>query len=174
MPERLTTTHWKKTLIAAAAIIVLALAGGRSAWPAPAQHGQGPFAANSLDGAYALVGVGGDHDAASVGITRFDGNGSLERTLVLNEAAPGGGRTVLSIPGTGAYTVNADGTGWAMVVNQLPDGSTAQFTFDFVITSATRQGVAHAPVGQALHMVQREPGIAATLVTFDLTRLPGE
>lgn len=165
--------RWKRTL-AATIVLVAAVAGGSSAWTSRAQPRRAPFANDSLVGAYALVGVGGANEAASVGITRFDGAGALERTLVLNEAGPAGERVVLTIPATGSYRVNEDGTGWAVAVNRLPDGSTAEFTFDFVITRAERHGIAHVPIGLALHMVQREPGLAAKLVRFDLTRLPDE
>jgi hypothetical protein len=153
-------------------VAALALAGGLLSSEG-ASHRRGAFTNRSLIGAYALVGVGGSHDAASVGVTRFDGNGRASRNLVLNEPDPSGtGRMLVSISATGTYTVNPDGTGTAELLNELPDGTLIPFTFDFVITEA-RPG-AHGPphLGLALHMVQREPGIAATLVTFDLTRLP--
>jgi hypothetical protein len=130
-----------------------------------------PFDNSSLDGAFALVGVGGSHRAASVGVTQFDGAGGLTRTLLLNEPeATGDGRAVIPISGTGTYTVNADGTGFASILNQLPGGSTVTFTFDFVITDATPRGNGRVAAARTVHMVQREPGLAATLVTFDLTR----
>jgi hypothetical protein len=155
------------------ALLVFAGCAGWSATRTSGAQSRAAFGTASLIGTYALVGVGGAHEAASVGVTRFDGAGSLSRTLVLNEADPqGDGRVILTIPGSGSYTVTPDGSGSAVVVNELPDGSTVQFTFDFVITRAERQGAARAPLGLALHMVQREAGIAATLVTFDLTRLP--
>jgi hypothetical protein len=162
------------TMLRRAAMVIVGVT--LTAWlVTPTGHAQphAGFADESLAGAYALVGVGGANEAASVGVTRFDGAGSLSRTLVLNEAAPGGnGRVIVTIPATGHYTVNPDGTGTATASNKLPDGTTVEFTFDFVITHAERRGAARAPVGLALHMVQREPGIAAKLVTFDLTRLP--
>lgn len=136
--------------------------------------GQGErFGNESLRGSYALVGTGGDHDAASVGVTRFDGAGRAWRSLVLNERDPNGdGRVLLTISAEGTYRVNPDGTGVAAFLNELPDGSRVRFTFDFVITEAERGGSGRSHLGVRLHMVQREPGIAATLVVFDLSRLP--
>jgi hypothetical protein len=54
----------------------------------------------------------------------------------------------------------------------LPDGSKLPFSFDFVITDAYASVPRRSPLATKLHMVQREPGIAAKLVVFDLTRLP--
>lgn len=131
----------------------------------------GSFANESLQGSYALVGVGGAHEAASVGTTRFDGAGGAFRKLVLNEPDPDGdGRLLLNIEATGTYEVYPDGTGAARFVNLLPDGSEIAFTFDFVITEAEPRGSGRFQRALALHMVQREPGIAAKLVTFALTR----
>lgn len=131
------------------------------------------FTEASLVGNYALVGIGGANRAASVGITSFDGAGTASRRLVLNEVDPGGdGRILLNIPATGTYTVNPDGTGTAEFLNELPDGQIVPFTFDFVITEARQRGRSVPHIALAIHMVQREPGIAASLVLFDLTRLP--
>lgn len=129
------------------------------------------FDDGSLRGDYAVVGNGGASEAASVGVTRFDGARGAERTLVLNEQDPNSsGRLILTVPATGSYTVSPDGVGSAVFLNELPDGSRVPFHFDFVITQADRQG--SRLLARSLHMVQREPGIAAKLVVFDLTRLP--
>ena len=129
------------------------------------------FDNGSLRGSFALVGNGGANEAASVGVAHFDGQGGAERTLVLNEADPNSsGRLVVKIPATGSYTVNPHGTGTAIFLNELPDGSRVPFSFDFVVTDADRHG--NSLLARRLHMVQREPGVAARLVVFDLTRLP--
>ncbi len=133
------------------------------------------FGAPSLQGSFALVGNGGANEAASVGVTVFDGVGNATRSLVLNEADPdSSGRLILRIPATGSYQVNDDGTGEAVFVNELPDGSKVPFNFDFVVTEAERGrgGALEVLTATKLHMVQREAGIAAKLVVFDLTRLP--
>lgn len=130
------------------------------------------FSNRSLIGSYSLVGVGGANEAASVGITRFDGAGGATRTLTLNEPDPdGAGRLVIEIPATGSYTVRPDGTGMAIFLNELPDGSKIPFHFDFVVTEASRRGP-RAKVATKIRLIQREPGIAAKLVIFDLARLP--
>ena len=140
--------------------------------------GRPGFSPASLRGSYALHGVGGPNEAASVGITVFDGAGMATRSLVLNAALPPDGRQVIPIASTGTYTVNPDGTGTALFENRLPNGSTTTFSFDFVITHAleatSRDSFVwrDALVATEVFMVQREPGIAAQLVTFDLTRLP--
>lgn len=153
-------------LSAAAALSLTPLAGSMGA-----QTPEG-FDNLSLQGSYALVGVGGAHEAASVGLTKFDGAGGAVRTLILNESDPGGnGRLILTIPASGTYEVSPDGMGTARFVNELPDGSLVPFTFDFVITAAQRRGAGRHLDALALHMVQREPGIAAKLVTFTLTRV---
>ena len=133
------------------------------------------FDGGSLRGTYALVGIGGANEAGSVGVTKFDGGGRASRTLVLNEADPAGsGRLIVTIPATGNYVVNPDGTGAAVFLNELPDGSRIPFNFDFVITEAQVAGGRGQLLGTKVHMIQREPGIAAKLVVFDLTRLPDQ
>ncbi|HSF17522.1 MAG TPA: hypothetical protein VLK65_18405 [Vicinamibacteria bacterium] len=152
--------------LSAAAFSLARLAGSTS------EQRPASFDNRSLQGSYALVGVGGAHDAASVGLTRFDGAGGAIRKLVLNESDPDGdGRLILTIAATGTYEVTPHGMGTARFVNELPDGSQVPFTFDFVITEAQSRGSGRYLEALALHMVQREPGIAAKLVTFTLTRL---
>ena len=134
------------------------------------------FTNASLSGSYALRGTGGANEAASVGVTVFDGAGRATRSLVLNQAAPEG-RQVIAITSTGTYTVNPDGTGTAVLANTLPGGSSVTFSFDFVITQVT-DTVPRRPLlwresllATEVFLMQREPGIAAQLVTFELTRL---
>ena len=134
------------------------------------------FSNASLDGLYALRGTGGDNEAASIGVTIFDGAGKATRSLVLNAAAPEG-REVITITSTGTYSVNPDGTGTALFANSLPDGSSVTFSFDFVIRQAA-DTVPRRPLlwresllATEVFLMQREPGIAAQLVTFELTRL---
>jgi|GEM_PF-5234090 len=162
------TKHSLRT--AGCAVAVFALIAAFHA----AQTNAGPgaeFNNGSLRGSYALVGNGGANEAASVGVTAFDGAGGASRVLTLNEADPDGtGRLILEIPAVGSYSVNPNGTGTAVFLNELPDGSKIPFHFDFVITRADRRG--RGLLADSLHLVQREPGIAAKLVVFDLTRLP--
>jgi hypothetical protein len=134
------------------------------------------FTNASLKGSYALRGTGGANEAASIGVTVFNGNGRATRSLVLNEATPEG-RDVIAIKSDGMYTVNPDGTGTAVLANTLPDGSSVDFSFDFVITQVAGSASTGSFVwresllGTEVFLMQREPGIAARLVTFELTRL---
>ena len=136
-------------------------------------HKKEVFSNASLRGSYALVGSGGANEAGSVGITQFDGAGGASRVLVLNEADPNSsGRLILEIPANGQYNVRPNGMGTATFLNELPDGSKVPFGFDFVITEAEQRAPKRAVLGTKLHMIQREAGIAAKLVVFDLMRLP--
>lgn len=161
------------SILGAGAILAMTLFGaGLESMSAQAGERHG-FNNASLDGSYALVGTGGANDAASVGVTKFDDAGGASRTLVLNEADPNSsGRIILTIPATGSYQVNPNGLGTAMFLNELPDGSKVPFRFDFVITEAQRAGARGALLAERVQMVQREAGIAAKLVIFELTRLP--
>ena len=142
----------------------------------PLQHVQGqqerPFSDASLHGQYALVGTGGDHTAASVGIESYDGQGNVSRTLVLNERDADHRRKVVNMTGRGTYHVQPNGMGTATIVNTLPDGSTFTSHLDFVITQARVAESGDEKVATKVFAVLRETGIAAPLVTFALTRLP--
>lgn len=137
------------------------------------------FTDASLKGSYAPRGTGGANEAARIGVAVFDGAGKTSRSLLLPEAAPEG-RAIISIKATGMYTVNPDGTGTAAFDNTLPDGSMVSFHFDFVVTrvaeTASRGSFVwrDSLLGTEVFLMQREPGIAAQLVTFELTRLRGE
>ena len=135
---------------------------------------RGNFTKASLDGQFALVGTGGDHTAASVGIETYDGRGNVTRSLVLNELDADHKRKVVTINGQGTYHVQPNGMGIATIVNTLPNGSTFTSHLDFVITQATTTTTNTSDVKRAtaLFAILREPGIAAPLVTFTLTRLP--
>lgn len=140
--------------------------------------GRPGFGPASLRGSYALRGAGGPSEAASVGVTTFDGAGTATRSLILNSPLPPDSRKLIPITSEGTYSVNSDGTGTAIFENLLPDGSTTTFSFDFVVIRAL-EGTSRdsfvwrdSLIATEVFMVQREPGIAAQLVTFDLTRLP--
>jgi hypothetical protein len=133
---------------------------------------QRPFTNASLQGQYAVVGTGGNHTAASIGIDTYDGQGTLSRSLVLNERQADQTRKVVPITGQGTYRVQPNGMGTATIVNTLPDGSTFTSHVDFVITRATTANTADQKVATEVFVILRETGIAAPLVTFVLTRLP--
>lgn len=139
--------------------------------PAPGQP-QGPFTNASLHGQYAVVGTGGNHTAASIGIETYDGQGNVTRTLVLNERATDRTRKVVTLTGQGTYRVQPNGMGTATIVNTLPDGSTFTSHLDFVIRRASIASPSDQKVATEVFAILRETGIAAPLVTFVLTRLP--
>jgi hypothetical protein len=128
----------------------------------------------SLQGRYALVGLGGDHAAASIGITHFDGRGNLQRTLILNapDSASAQTRKIVPITSTGTYEITASGIGTAQLTNTLPDGSTFSVHLDFVVRQAEANETGGKLQALEIYSMEREPGIAAQLVTFSLHRLP--
>ena len=130
-----------------------------------------PFTQESLKGQYALVGNGGNNTAASIGIETYDGKGNVTRNLILNESNADHERTVVTIKGQGTYNVQPNGMGTAKIVNTLPDGSTFTSHLDFVITQANTSRE-DEKMATEVFAILRERGIAATLVTFVLKRLP--
>ena len=135
-------------------------------------HSQTPFTDASLRGQYALVGTGGNHRAASVGIETYDGQGNVTRTLILNESDADQIRKVVTLTGKGTYRLQPNGMGTATIVNTLPDGTTFTSHLDFVITHATSGNPGDEKLATEVFSILRETGIAAPLVTFVLTRLP--
>jgi hypothetical protein len=160
--------QWPGCRLALMGVLALSLLLFRPAQGQP----QRPFTNASLHGQYALVGTGGNHTAASIGIETYDGEGNLSRTLVLNEPAAGRNRKGVTITGQGTYRVQPNGMGTATIVNTLPDGSTFTSHLDFVITRATAASPRDEKVATEVFSILQETGIAAPLVTFSLTRLP--
>ena len=132
---------------------------------------QTDFNAASLSGTYALVGTGGAHETASIGIETYDGQGNMTRSLILNEPGPEQNRHIITITGEGIYSVQANGMGTTIIINTLPDGTTFFSHLDFVITQATTSSNGAKAATEVFAML-RETGIAAPLVTFVLRRLP--
>jgi hypothetical protein len=153
--------------------LILALGLGL-ALPAAVFAGTKPagFTNASLQGQYALVGIGDGHVAASVGVNSYDGKGNAQGGLTLNTPGTGQTRTIVKLTSVGTYTVNADGTGTATMTMTLPDGKTFSENFDFVITEATLDLASATKRATEVFLVQREPGIAVKLVTFVLKGLP--
>ncbi|HEY7709214.1 MAG TPA: hypothetical protein VIG57_04185 [Candidatus Entotheonella sp.] len=161
-------SQWPVVRFALMGVLMLSLLPCRQAQSQP----QTPFTDASLQGHYALVGTGGNHTAASVGIEIYDGQGNVTRTLVLNEREADHTRKVVRITGQGTYRVQPNGMGTATIVNTLPDGSTFTSHLDFVITQATPASTHDEKVATEVFAILQETGIAAPLVTFVLTRLP--
>jgi hypothetical protein len=161
-------SQWQGWRLALMGVLALSLLLFRPVQGQP----QRPFTNASLHGQYAIVGSGGNHTAASIGMETYDGQGNFTRTLVLNEQAAGRTREVVTITGQGTYHVQPNGMGTAAIVNTLPDGSTFISELDFVITRATTASPRGEKVATEVFSILRETGIAASLVTFVLTRLP--
>ena len=137
-----------------------------------AQSQQQPFTQASLQGQYAVVGSGGNHTAASIGIETYDGQGNVTRILILNEPDANQTRKVVRLTGQGTYRVQPNGMGTATIVNTLPNGSTFTSHLDFVVTRATTAKAHDEKLATEVVAILRETGIAAPLVTFVLSRLP--
>ena len=156
---------WRSALMGVIALSLLSFK------PAQGQP-QRAYSEASLRGQYAIVGTGGNHTAASLGIEVYDGQGNVTRSLILNERDADDTRKVIRITGRGSYRVQPDGMGNATIVNTLPDGSTFTSHLDFVITQATTTNTRGEKIATEVFAILRETGIAAPLVTFVLTRLP--
>ena len=135
------------------------------------------FSNASLDGTYAIriIGLGGQAPLAGISIANFDGNGNtVSNTPTLNLPGPTfGERFLLPFIGTGTYTVNPDGTGTNNSTFTFPDGSTAELSYNFVITQdRTRRNRLLAL--EVTFIVQTLAGPTGTLNTFVATRLPTE
>jgi hypothetical protein len=153
---------------------VLALIAGLSlpsfgGAPTPAPAG---FTDASLQGPYALVGIGDAYVATSIGTVTYDGHGRGTRALILNSPGPDQGRRIVRLTGVKTYTVHPDGTGTATVTETLPDSSTYTAHLDFVITQAVVGRADGVRVATEVFAMRREPGVAARLVTLTLKRLP--
>jgi hypothetical protein len=150
--------------------VVLSTHGVLEPESAPLQRGAGP-AAEAFYHCESTC-AGGNHTAASVGIEIYDGQGNVTRSLVLNEREADHARKVVPITGQGTYRVQPNGMGTATIVNTQPDGSTFTSHLDFVITQATTAKTNGEKVATEVFAMLRETGVAASLVTFVLTRLP--
>ena len=129
------------------------------------------FTLDSLRGSYASSGRADGFQSRSVGVVMFDGRGGLVRTVRINSSDGSGGRRLIDISSVGTYTMDEDGLGVLELTNALPNGGTADVTFDFVVSKSqrSRRGVRALEVTT----IQREPGITASLVEDYLTYREG-
>jgi len=158
----------KKSLLASTALLAgvlfvsfFAVEQGRSAGADGRGHG---FNLNSLRGSYGTTGRADGSKSVSVGVAEFDGQGKVTRFVRINASGQDGERRLIDITSVGTYSVDPDGLGVIYFTNTLPNGSTSEVTFDFVIqTSGTRQrrGSLRA---EKIFAVQREAGITASLI----------
>jgi len=135
-------------------------------------HQGSGFTTASLQGSYAAIGLVGANEGAVVGICHLDGNGSFDCAFTTN--VPGeeaGARAVFPATSAGEYTVNADGTGTLHEIETLPDGSTAEYDHDFVITHADAIGP-YVVATEIRSLIRQGFGPAGSLAMAQLTRLP--
>ncbi|MBV8523775.1 MAG: hypothetical protein JOY71_16905 [Acetobacteraceae bacterium] len=119
--------------------------------------GQVPYTAASLEGEFAFVETYAAHVAQAQGVYRFDGKGNFSALALINQPSSSGERVVVSVPATGPYTVNPDGTGTLVLNVTRPDGGISTVTQDLLITKAIpQQG---EKVATEWVSMQREPSV---------------
>jgi len=110
----------------------------------------------SFKGAYGFSIVFGANVAIGLGVAKSDGEGNFEGVQTLNLGG-------LVIPHTfvGSYKIDADGVGTASVTFKIPDGTTQQGHFDYVVLA----GKQYSAVIRATELqgFAREPGLNENL-----------
>ena len=90
------------------------------------------FGNSSLKGTYVYInntgGIGG------AGLITFDGNGKVELAIKVNVPGNNGGRKIVSLSGSGSYSVDASGVGLATIKTNGADGKEVKLDYDFVIS----------------------------------------
>lgn len=131
------------------------------------------FSEASLIGSYAFVGTYAANVAANLGVMTFDGLGTVKGSVLVNQPAADGSRTIVKVTVAGSYSVNRDGTGIILFTVILPNGQTAHVTEDFVITrSEWRNGVL---IATSIFDAQEQPSVVISgnvFVTHIFTRRP--
>jgi hypothetical protein len=104
------------------------------------------FTAASLCGNYGAIATYGANVARALAFEVMDGHGKITAgSAVVNQPGPNNTRSLSTIGISGTYTINADGMGKMNLTIELPGGSTASVTEDFVVTkSKVVDGVAIA------------------------------
>ena len=134
------------------------------------------FSESDLNGCYGAREQGDGAVAAGLGVVCYDGAGNTKRSLTVNAPNGEGGRRILKFESEGSYTVEADGTGTAVYVNQISNGQMTSDTFDLMITGAATvwiPGRGFKPVATEIFGAQREAGITVSLVTSLQKRISG-
>ena len=152
------------------AVLLLASVIGASA-----QTGHsGVFTNASLWGSYSAQSEGDNRVAVGLGIATYNGKGKTTRRLTVNAPAEDGARRLLLFQDEGTYSINEDGTGTVTYEITNSDGTVREVTWDLVITRAriTFLSGQRSKLATELFAVQREVGVAASLVTSNQQRLP--
>jgi hypothetical protein len=134
------------------------------------------FTERSLNGSYASAGRADGIVSRSIGVTKFNGQGDVERFVSINTSDGAGGRKLIYIVSTGTYTVDRSGIGMIYFDNEFTSGASSQVTYDFVISKSTATG-SRGKKGtlQATEITgdQREAGTTASLIEEFWTRREG-
>lgn len=123
-----------KAAILAALLLIPILSHSQNSFSRESAGPSSKFGLESLQGDYGVVTNYGANLALGIGTERFDGNGQMAGTLLLNRPTATGARELVALTSTGTYTVNDDGTGTMSLAVTLPDGTIKTATEDFVIT----------------------------------------
>jgi hypothetical protein len=133
-----------------------------------------PFTNDILRGTYSFVDLVSTI-AGTFGTLTFDGSGhctgrGMGNTLIFTDAGTLGSM-VFQYSFTGTYSVNADGTGSANFVANLPGGATKSTAYDFVIIQNGKDKERGKTVAFQLTAVQRErDGFTASFGISNLVR----
>jgi hypothetical protein len=168
--------HHRRLLIAVATLATLSftVSGGLGIQNTKASGGgKRSFNLASLSGSYASSGRADGATSRSVGVIEFDGRGGATRFVRINSPDGNGGRALIDLTSVGTYSVDADGMGVMELTNYLPSGATSNVSFDFVIAKSERGGNRGAIRALDITIIQREPGITASLIEDYLTYREG-
>jgi hypothetical protein len=162
------------TLIALTALIYggsRAVFAGQGRGDASSHHHE--YSLASLNGNYAFVGTYAANIASNLGVVTFDGGGDAKGSVLVNQPAENGSRTIVKVGLTGTYSVNGDGTGTVSFTVIFADGHSSDVTEDFVITRAElRDGTLLAT---SIFEAQEQPSVVLSgdvFVTHTYTRRP--
>ncbi|MGI9441330.1 MAG: hypothetical protein ACR2N1_02625 [Rubripirellula sp.] len=131
------------------------------------------FSERSLNGSYASSGAAGGFASRSIGVTKFDGKGGVERFVTINAGSEDGGRKLIYVVSTGTYSVGPEGIGSIQFLNTFSSGNTSTVNYDFVISKSSRGGRNGAVQANEVTGIQREPGVTASPVEEYWTRREG-
>lgn len=131
------------------------------------------FSLASIRGDYPIVGTFSGHVAIELGNQTIDGRGHFTGSSVVNVPGADGKRRIIPVTFTGTYTVTSDGKGTDSFTVPLPNGTTATFTEDFIITKA--EFIHGELIATEIVAAMREPSAVVpggVLLTHVYTRRP--
>ncbi len=109
------------------------------------------YSNSSFRGTYGFSVVVGANVAIGLSLATFDGKGNFKGTQKLNVSGH-----IVTSPIYGTYSINADGTGAAIVTFTEPDGKPTQSGIDLVILDAKTSG--STKIATELQGVLSNPG----------------